>query len=156
MRLVHLSTVVSSLAYANLECRDKKYVALKVYIHNSMFHRELPFYEHITPYISSSSHVGRKNIRKFHESFTVTGPDGTHIVLVMEPGHIGLYDFQRGMPNQRLPEEMVKAILVEVLQALDFLHTECEAIHAGITIHISQPRSAFVLISTQISILVTY
>ncbi|KAJ6091686.1 hypothetical protein N7467_003655, partial [Penicillium canescens] len=132
MRLVHLSTVVSSLAYANIECRDKKYVALKVYIHNLMFHRELPFYKHITPYISSSSHIGRKNIRKFHESFTVTGPDGTHIVLVMEPGHIGLYDFQRGMPNQRLPEEMVKAILVEVLQALDFLHTECEAIHADL------------------------
>ncbi|KAJ6042200.1 uncharacterized protein N7446_013266 [Penicillium canescens] len=97
-----------------------------------MFHRELPFYEHLTPYISNSSHIGRKNIRKFHESFTVTGPDGTHIVLVLEPGHIGLYDFQRGMPNQRLPEEMVKAILVEVLQALDFLHTECEAIHADL------------------------
>ncbi|KAJ5770991.1 uncharacterized protein N7511_003042 [Penicillium nucicola] len=114
------------------DMRDKKYVALKVYIHNSVFHRELPFYEHIASYISSSSHVGRENIRKFHESFTIAGPDGKHIVLVQEPALMGVFDFQKGLQDKRFGEEMVKMILVEVLQALDFLHTECEAIHADV------------------------
>jgi hypothetical protein len=36
--------------------------------------------------VMSSDHPGRENIRRIHDSFTVTGPDGRHIVLVQEPG----------------------------------------------------------------------
>ncbi|KAJ5793962.1 hypothetical protein N7457_000561 [Penicillium paradoxum] len=112
--------------------RDKKYVALKVHINDSMFHRELPFYQHIAPHMSSD-HPGRENIRRFMDSFTVTGPDGKHIVLVQEPAHISLYDLlTERMSEARFPEEAVKLILVELLQALDFLHTECEAVHTDV------------------------
>ncbi|OQE13071.1 hypothetical protein PENFLA_c056G10461 [Penicillium flavigenum] len=113
------------------DLKDKKYVALKVYIHNSVFHRELPFYEHIAPYMSGD-HPGRENIRRFHDSFTVTGPDGRHLVLVQEPGCISLFDLKERMHENRSPEEMVKSILTELLQALDFLHTECKPVHTDI------------------------
>ena len=89
-------------------------MALKVYIHNSVFHRELPFYEHIATYMSSD-HPGRDIIRRFHDSFTVTGPDGRHIVLVQEPGCISLFDLKDRMHETRFPEGMVKAILTELL-----------------------------------------
>ncbi|KAJ5286359.1 hypothetical protein N7524_001665, partial [Penicillium chrysogenum] len=112
------------------DLKGKKYVALKVYIHNSVFHRELPFYEHIATHMSSD-HPGRENIRRIHDSFTVTGPDGRHIVLVQEPGCISLFDLKDRMPETRFPEGMVKAILTELLQALDFLHTECKAVHTA-------------------------
>ncbi|CAG8309649.1 unnamed protein product [Penicillium nalgiovense] len=57
--------------------RDLKFV----YIHDSVFHRKLLFYKYITLYISSD-HLGRENIRRFYDSFTVTGLDSGHIVLV--------------------------------------------------------------------------
>ncbi|KAJ5154926.1 uncharacterized protein N7500_010365, partial [Penicillium coprophilum] len=112
---------------------DKKYVALKIYIHNSVFHRELPFYKHIAPFMSSD-HPGRENIRRFFGSFTVTGPDGKHIVLVQEPACISLYDLKDNMPENRFPVGLVKETLTELLQALDFLHTECKAVHTDIHI----------------------
>ncbi|CAI7627955.1 unnamed protein product [Penicillium glandicola] len=105
----------------------------QVYIHNSVFHRELPFYQHIAPRMSSD-HAGRENIRRFLDSFTVTGPDGRHIVLVQEPACISLFDLKERMPEDRFSEEMVKSILTELLQALDFLHTECKAVHTDVHI----------------------
>jgi serine/threonine protein kinase len=38
------------------------------------------------------------------------------------------------MHENRFPEEMVKSILTELLQALDFLHSECKAVHTGQTL----------------------
>ncbi|KAJ5519728.1 hypothetical protein N7463_000181 [Penicillium fimorum] len=115
------------------DLKDKKYVALKVYIHNSVFHRELPFYKHIAPFMSSD-HPGRGNIRRFFYSFTITGPDGRHIVLVQEPACISLFDLKESMPENRFPEGAVKHVLTELLQALDFLHTECKAVHTDVHI----------------------
>ncbi|KAJ5211168.1 hypothetical protein N7491_010988 [Penicillium cf. griseofulvum] len=115
------------------DLRDKKYVALKVYIHNSVFHRELPFYKHIAPFMSSD-HPGRECIRRFFDSFIVTGPDGKHIVLVQEPACISLFDFKQNIHENGFPEENVKSILEELLNALDFLHTECKAVHTDVHI----------------------
>jgi serine/threonine protein kinase len=55
-------------------------------------------------------------------------------VLVQEPGCISLFDLKERMHETRFPEGMVKAILTELLQALDFLHTECKAVHTGQTL----------------------
>ncbi|KAJ6143824.1 hypothetical protein N7471_003277, partial [Penicillium samsonianum] len=104
---------------------------LYVYIHNSVFHRELPFYQHIAPHMSSD-HPGRENIRRFLYSFTATGPYGRHIVLVQEPAYISVFDLRERMHENRFPEEMVKSILTELLQALDFLHTECKTVHTDV------------------------
>ncbi|KAJ5481567.1 hypothetical protein N7475_000379, partial [Penicillium sp. IBT 31633x] len=113
------------------DLKEQKYVALKVYIHNSVFHRELPFYQHIAPHMSSD-HPGRENIRRFLDSFTITGPDGKHIVLVQEPALISLFDLSQRMSDNRFPEQTVKEVITELLEALDFLHTECEVVHTDV------------------------
>lgn len=79
----------------------------------------------------SSDHPGRENIRRFLDSFTITGPDGKHIVLVQEPALISLFDLSQRMNDNRFPEQTVKEVITELLEALDFLHTECEVVHTG-------------------------
>jgi hypothetical protein len=34
-------------------------------------------------------------------------------------------------PDRKLPEAMLKQILIHLLLALDFLHSECHIIHTG-------------------------
>lgn len=49
--------------WLTIERRDHQYVALKIYIHNSVQHRELPFYKHLNK-ILPSNHPGGDNVRK--------------------------------------------------------------------------------------------
>ncbi|CAK7222007.1 hypothetical protein SBRCBS47491_004721 [Sporothrix bragantina] len=72
----------SSTIWLARDLQNHQYVALKVYIHNSARHRELPFYQHLAT-LPSSMHPGAKNIRQLLDSFQVAGPHGTHMVLVM-------------------------------------------------------------------------
>ncbi|RDL42459.1 uncharacterized protein BP5553_02438 [Venustampulla echinocandica] len=73
---------------------DHQYVALKVYVHTSLVHRELPCYQHMARHMADSLHQGRGNIRRFIESFEVTGPDGKHIILVFEAAQMSLRDMK--------------------------------------------------------------
>lgn len=50
-------------ARLTLQHREHQYVALKIYIHNSAQHRELPFYEKLNKALPSR-HIGAENIRK--------------------------------------------------------------------------------------------
>lgn len=102
-----------------------------MYIHNSVFHREIPFYEHAAEHISQSTHEGRHHIRKYFGHFTITGPDGNHPVLVQEPAQISIFDTKMSLQGERFEEDVAKEIIAEVLQAVDFLHTQCEAVHTG-------------------------
>ena len=72
--------------------RAHQYVALKVYVHSSLVHRELPFYNHIAHRIEDSAHKGRSNIRKLLDSFDVRGPHGKHVTLVFEACQMSLRD----------------------------------------------------------------
>lgn len=96
----------------------------------------------------SSDHPGRENIRRFFDSFTATGPDGRHIVLVQEPAYISVFDLRERMHENRFPEEMVKSILTELIQALDFLHTECKTVHTGRLLSHVQVFSALICLLT--------
>jgi serine/threonine-protein kinase SRPK3 len=75
----------------DLMYRDHQYVALKIYIHNSAQHRELPFYEHLNK-ILPSTHPGVSNVRKLQDSFEVVGPHGKHIALVLQVSQMSLRD----------------------------------------------------------------
>jgi hypothetical protein len=63
--------------------REHKYVALKIYVHTSRVHRELPIYEVMSPILEKTKNPGRNNIRRLLGSFEIDGPDGRHVVLVM-------------------------------------------------------------------------
>lgn len=106
---------------------------MKVHVHDSKVHRELPAYEHIARRWTSSSHPGRANIRKLLDFFEVTGPKGkTHIVIVMDAAQMSLRDLQVVFMPDGFDEKFVKAAIVKLLGTLDYLHTEAEVVHTGI------------------------
>lgn len=118
--------------YLIVKDRDHQYVALKVYIHNSVQHRELPFYEHLNTVLPTSKHVGADNVRKLLASFEVSGPHGNHIVLALQVSQMSLRDMDTVfMKGRGFEEDFVKSAIKELLQAVDFLHTEAKAVHTG-------------------------
>ncbi|VUC36261.1 unnamed protein product [Clonostachys rosea] len=108
------------------------YVALKIYICDLGEHREQPFYEQLNKTIPSE-HAGASNIRKLHGFFEVIGPHGTHTVLVLQPSQMSLRDFDTVfMKGRSFDEGFVKGAIKELLEALDFLHTEVQAVHTDV------------------------
>lgn len=111
--------------------RDHQYVALKVYIHNSVNHRELPFYEHLDKALPSK-HPGAGNVRKLLDTFEVAGPHGEHIVLALQVSQMSLRDMDTVfMDGGGFEEDFVKGAIKELLEAVDFLHTEVGVVHTG-------------------------
>lgn len=130
--------------------RDRKYVALKIYVHSSKGQRELPAYGRITNRVEQhSSHYGLANIRLLFESFTVSGPCGDHLVLVFQPAQMSLRDLKIVFFKDGFDESFVQACMIELLKAADFLHSECEIIHTGRTPFSSSPSLAW---SCQVSL----
>lgn len=103
-----------------------------MYVHTSLVQRELPFYNHIAPRIEHSAHRGRRNIRKLLDSFDVTGPHGKHAILVFEAGQMSLRDMKTVFRRDGFDEDFVRGAITELLQALDFLHSQGEVVHTGI------------------------
>ncbi|KAI8650944.1 Protein kinase domain-containing protein [Fusarium keratoplasticum] len=122
----------SSTIWLACDLEDNQYIALKVYIHNSVEHRELPFYEHLNKLLPSK-HVGAENVRKLLDSFQVSGPHGNHIALALQVSQMSLRDMDTVfMKGRGFEEDFVKSAIKELLQAVDFLHTEAQAIHTDI------------------------
>lgn len=65
------------------------------------------------------------------DSFEVDGPKGKHNCVTFQPLLISLGEFQFNLVPKILPEKMVKMAVIELLQALDFLHSEANIIHTG-------------------------
>jgi serine/threonine protein kinase len=65
------------------------------------------------------------------EGFEVTGPNGMYICSVFEPIREGLSLFQSRLKQKKFPLELMKMYLVCLLNSLDYLHSDCHAIHAG-------------------------
>ncbi|OAA43650.1 Protein kinase-like domain protein [Metarhizium rileyi] len=122
----------SSTIWLARDLEDHQYIALKVYIHNSAKHRELPFYERLNR-VLPSTHAGAGKIRKLLHSFKVTGPHGTHVALVMQASQMSLRDMDLVfMKGGGFNESFVKSAIMELLKCLDFLHTEVQAVHTDI------------------------
>lgn len=96
--------------------------------------------------MADSSHIGRRNIRKLLDSFDVKGPDGKHIVLVLEPVQMSLRDMKHEFLPDGFFEDLVRNGIIELLKALDFLHTQGELVHTGISYILSQQDSLVILL----------
>jgi serine/threonine-protein kinase SRPK3 len=104
-----------------------QHVALKLFIDSKSLRiqrlDELNIYKHIEN-SSSRDHPGLSAIRLLLDSFNVKGPDGQQYqCLVRPPLWESILDIRHRTPVQRLPE---------LVQALDFLHTECHLVHTNI------------------------
>lgn len=114
-------------------CRDlqkqHEYVALKIYINNSKYHRELPIYEEIKEL--QTAHSGQRYIRKMYDSFELQGPNGTHICLAHQPLSISLGELKELTEDRLFSSEFVRQTLRCILTGLQFLHKEVRVIHTG-------------------------
>ncbi|KAM6511930.1 hypothetical protein FALCPG4_016917 [Fusarium falciforme] len=132
----------SSTIWLARDLEAHQYVALKVYIHNSVEHRELPFYEHLNTVLPTSKHVGADNVRKLLASFEVSGSHGNHIVLALQVSQMSLRDMDTVfMKGRGFEEDFVKSAIKELLQAVDFLHTEAQVVHTGLQLSSSSHPS---------------
>lgn len=91
--------------------------------------REAAIYEHLQAL--GSQHVGCGHVRKLHEAFDPSGPDGKHYCLVHTPLAMIIDALQGTFPDTQYPPIILKALLNCLFKALDFLHSEAGVIHTG-------------------------
>ena len=130
--------------------RQHQYIALKVYIHSSRTNRQIKVLEHLSNI--KTDHPGRGSVRTMLDNFEVTGPKGTCQCVVHEPLLTSVLHLQAGLDPPSLPEDLLKGLLQQVLLALDYLHTEANVIHTGLSplkitiLHGMQRRTKLTLI----------
>ncbi|RHZ48868.1 hypothetical protein CDV55_101388 [Aspergillus turcosus] len=87
---------------------------------------------HIASRIVGTSHRGRENIRRLLDSFEITGEHGKHLVLVFGAAQMSLRDMKLVFRQEGFDEDFVRGAIIELLQALDFLHTHGEVVHTDV------------------------
>ncbi|KAL2061953.1 hypothetical protein VTL71DRAFT_7331 [Oculimacula yallundae] len=80
------------------------------------------------------SHKGVHYVQTVIEGFEILGPNGMHMCLVFEPMRESLSLFQSRLKQKRFPLELMKMYLVCLLNGLDYLHSECHAIHTDLSL----------------------
>ncbi|GLA41682.1 hypothetical protein AnigIFM63309_009779 [Aspergillus niger] len=121
----------SATTWLSRDLTNGHYVALKVHVHTSSFHREVLFYNHVKQQLQTSSHQERYNIGKLLNSFIVSSQDGTHTVLIFQAAQMSLRDMKVVFQQGGFDEDLVKGAITELLQAVDFLHTQGQSVHTG-------------------------
>ena len=80
----------------------------------------------------NASHIGRRYVRTALDSFTIPRVEGAHHCLVHTPLWGSLRDMIARSPNRdRFTEELLRATLYRLFQALDYLHRDRKIIHTG-------------------------
>lgn len=125
------STLITlSLRPSNLP-RKNSYATLKVYTGEIADdeNREISIYKKFAQL--DSSHPGRKYVRTMLDSFGVQGPQGYHQCLVHRPLWQSMFDLQHRNPRHRFTEPLLRAMLLHLFVALDYVHISCHLIHTG-------------------------
>ncbi|KAJ3352806.1 serine/threonine protein kinase, CMGC group [Entophlyctis luteolus] len=77
-------------------------------------------------------HPGRKKIVELKDSFRIKGQNGTHITMAFEVLGPNLLTLIRQYHHRGIPVPIVKRIMKQVLQGLQYLHEECGIIHTDL------------------------
>lgn len=104
-------------------------------MHTSLVNCELPVYHHIAGRMEETLHQGRGNTQRLLDSFQITGPYGKHLTLAFEPAQMSLRDLRLAFLRGGFDKEFVRGAIIELLKALDFLHSHGEIVHTGIAIY---------------------
>ncbi|PGG97398.1 CMGC/SRPK protein kinase [Helicocarpus griseus UAMH5409] len=135
--------VVAKLGFGSAStiwcCRNlatNKYVALKIYAHDLVAEDEIDnetaMYKRLGT-VGDPNHPGKAYVRSIEDSFSITSRAGhRHQCLVHEVLSNDILSLRHTHPDRKLPEVMLRQILIHLLLALDFLHSECHIIHTDI------------------------
>ncbi|KAJ5707344.1 hypothetical protein N7488_007145 [Penicillium malachiteum] len=107
-------------------------VSLKVYISFSGGDLEFRIYELIRRARSHSWHEGGNHIRNILDLFLIQSTNADYWCLVQRPALQNLNQLQQIFPTGRVPSQLAKSILKQVLLGLDFLHRKCGIVHTDI------------------------
>ena len=77
---------------------------------------------------------GYRHICHLRDNFTIEGPHGAHVCLVLDPMRVSVFDIFRAF-RIILPLDLLKRISKHVLMALKYVHDECGIIHTGTLKH---------------------
>ncbi|KAL7398984.1 hypothetical protein ABVT39_018146 [Epinephelus coioides] len=80
----------------------------------------------------TSRHPFSQRVVQLLDEFKLAGVNGVHMCLVLELLGPDLRGWQLCFGNPGLTQPLVKQILTQVLQGLDYLHTQCKIIHTDI------------------------
>jgi serine/threonine protein kinase len=108
-------------------------VTLKIYTRDEENQGEFQIYKQLKQ--GSSRHPGHVHIRKALDLFTIPSSSGDHPCLVQNTMWESFKDLLYRNPDHRFTEDLLKSGLMQIFLALDYLHTECNLVHTGNTIH---------------------
>jgi serine/threonine protein kinase len=74
----------------------------------------------------------RDRVVQLIDDFAIFGPNGTHVAMVTEVLGCTLLKLIRTFRYRGLPRLLVKRVIRQVLEGLDYLHTKCTIIHTDI------------------------
>ncbi|KAL7928707.1 kinase domain protein [Trichoderma chlorosporum] len=107
-----------------------RFVSIKIAALDTYSSREMTCWKLIAT--SNPSHEGIAFIRTPVDKFELKGLDGTHLCLVYEPMRETLFQFQQRVRRERLAPPLFKLFIYCLLEALNYLHTDCKIIHTDI------------------------
>ncbi|RDK42771.1 kinase domain protein [Aspergillus phoenicis ATCC 13157] len=100
------------------------------YVTDESHTEEFKIYQHISQ--ANPSHPGYGYVRTALDTFIIPRPGGDHPCLVQQPMWDSFHDLLFRNPRHRFTEDLLKAGLMQVFLALDYLHTECRVVHTDI------------------------
>lgn len=123
------SSLISRSAADN--CRKHTYVTLKLYVASPRANREILVYEHIRTV--KARHAGQSNVRSLLDHFEIKSKydERSHQCLIHPPLGMSLWQLIGLFPGRTSTEQLLKATLLNLFMALDYLHSEANFIHTG-------------------------
>ncbi|CAK4033668.1 serine threonine kinase, CMGC group, partial [Lecanosticta acicola] len=124
----------SSTIWLARDLSGKRHVVLKLFITSSSLGKHLDDEINIYKRLEARSHAhpGREAVRQLLDTFDLEVLDGQHRCLVHPPLWESVLAFLGRDPIGRLPVPVLAFTLKRLFLALDFLHSECNVIHADI------------------------
>ncbi|WEW61826.1 hypothetical protein PRK78_007322 [Emydomyces testavorans] len=128
----------TSTVWLGRDLQEDGYAALKVYLSGLDRDNELKVYNCLN--MIDSDHPGKAFIRKLLGSFQLKGPHGNHLCLVHEPLGLNLDQVLDFYPKRKLPLEILKSSLRQILVAVNFLNVQAGIIHTEAEFSQPAPR----------------
>ncbi|KKZ59856.1 hypothetical protein EMCG_05318 [[Emmonsia] crescens] len=121
---------VTSTVWLARDLEGHRYVTLKVYTRDEANQEEFQIYKYLNQ--GNHLHPGYAHVRTALDVFMIPRPGGDHHCLVQRPMWESFRDLLYRNPSHRFTEDLLRAGLMQVFLALDYLHSECKLVHTDI------------------------